>query len=311
MNKRSLFFCCIGLALLVLGGVSSAANGSVVVDRVVAVVNDDIITMSDLQREVQKQRETRDERLVLEDMIDRKLQMAEARKTGMDVTDKELDEAVNDVMRRNGMDRLQFERAVEKEGMTFDQYRSELREQMTMSRLINKYVRTGLSLDEKEMRTYYEKNLQLYAMPEEVRVRHLVVTVPAKATAAQAAAARDRAAELLDQLKKGGDFIALIRQHSGGPTASLDGDTGFLRREHLLPEIEDAVRGLKPGEYAGPVKSADGYHLVRLEETRTPVQPFEKVREEIARTLGEQKLENTYRAWLQTLRTESHIENRL
>lgn len=299
------------LCVLLLTGIRGAAGGSVVVDRVVAVVNDDIITLSDLQREAAKMHDQREERLVLEDMIDRKLQMTEAKRTGMDVGDRELEEALNDVARRNSMDRKQFEAALAKEGLTLEQYRSELREQMTMSRLINKYVRSGLAVEESEVRAFYDKNPQAYALPEEVRLRQLVVTVPEKATAAQAAAARDRASELLARARKGEDLVALIRQYSGGPTAALDGDAGFLQRSHLLPEIEEAVRGLKPGELAGPVKSDDGYHLVRVEEVRVPVKPYEKVRDEIARTLGDQKLENTYRAWLQTLRTDAHIENRL
>ena len=292
-------------------GGADAATGPVVVDRVVAVVNDDIITMSDLQREMQKHTDITDQRLVLEDMIDRKLQMIAAKRNGIDVTERELTDGIGDIMKRNNMAPEQFESALAKEGLTLEQYRVELREQMTLSRLFNKYVRAGLGVDDAEARAFYDKNAKQYSLPEEVKVRHLVVAVPEKASPAQVKAAQEQAAALLERIRKGEDFVLLIREHSGSPTAKQDGDLGFLQRGSALPELEEAAKNLKPGEFAGPVRCDDGFHIIRVEDIRTPVRPFEKVKEEITRTLFEQKMENTYRTFLQTLRTESHIENRL
>mgnify|MGYP001146178740 CR=1 FL=1 len=300
-----------GFAVLFLFAVPSAVSGSVVLDRVVAVVNDEIITLSDLQREMTKHREMSDEKVLLEEMIDRRLQMLAAKKNGMDVTDREVADAIGEIMKRNNMTRQQFEEALGREGLTYDQYRSELREQMTMSRLVNKYVRTGLVVEEAEARAYYDRNPERYSLPEEIRVRHLVLKLPEHATAAQIAAAREQAEGLLARLRKGEDFVTLIRKHSSGPTAGQDGDLGFLQRGHAIPEIDEAARNLKPGEYGGPLRTGDSLQIIRLEEIRTPRMPFEKVREDILRTLGEQKLENNYRAWLQTLRSDAHIENRL
>ncbi len=295
--------------LLTVG--AAAASGPVVVDRVVAVVNDEIITMSDLQREMQKRRDIADQRLLLEDMIDRKLQMVAAKRNGLEVADRELTEAINDIMKRNNMDNTQFESALSKEGLTLELYRIELREQMTMSRLFDKFVRTGLSVDEAEIKAYYDKNVKQFSLPEEVRVRLLVVTVSEKASPTQLTAAEEQAAALMARIRKGENFIGLIRENSGGPTAAQDGDLGFMQRDHVIPEIEEAAKNLKPGEYAGPVKGADGFYLIRVEEVRTPVKPFEKVKEEIQKLLYEQKMENAYRTFLQSLRSEAHIENRL
>jgi peptidyl-prolyl cis-trans isomerase SurA len=299
------------MTLCVSVGALGATTGPVVVDRVVAVVNDEIITMSDLQRESLKRPAGTDQRITLEDMIDRKLQMVAAKRNGMEVTDRELDDALADIMKRNNMDNKQFEEALAREGLTLEQYRSEFREQMTMSRLFNKFVRTGLSVDEKEVREYYDRNLGQFSLPEEIRVRLLVVTVPEKASSDQIIEARDKAAALMVRIGKGEDFIHLIRENSGSPTAAQDGDLGFLQREHVIPEIEEATRDLKPGQYAGPVKAADGFYIIRLEEIRTPVKPFEKVKEEIQKLLYEQKMEYTYRSFLQSLRSEAHIENKL
>jgi peptidyl-prolyl cis-trans isomerase SurA len=290
---------------------AGAVAGPVVVDRVVAVVNNEIITMSDLQREALKRPDITDQRLILESMIDRKLQMVAAKRNGMEVTDKELNEAIADIMKRNNMDSKQFEGALAREGLTIEQYRIEFQEQMTLSRLFSKFISSGISIDEKEIREQYDRNVAQYSLPEEIRARLLVVTVPAKASIGQIVEARQKAEDLMARIGKGEDFIRLIREHSGSPTAAQDGDLGFMQRGHAIPEIEEAAKDLKPGQYAGPLKADDGFYIIRVEETRTPVKPFEKVKDEIQKTLHEQKLENAYRAFHQTLRSEAHIENKL
>jgi peptidyl-prolyl cis-trans isomerase SurA len=259
-----------------------------------------------------KKRDTvRDDRLVLEDMIDRKLQMAAAKRAGVDVTDKELDDAVADIMKRNSMDTMQFSAALSKEGLTPEQYRDELREQITLSRLFNKFVRSSVNVDEAEALAFYQNNPKTFSLPEEIRVRRIFLAVPEQATPDQAAAIKEKALSVYARVQKGEDFIHLVREASQGETASQDGDLGFMRREDALPEIEEAARALKPGESSSPFRCAGGYNIIKLDEVRTPVKPFEKVKDEIMKTLYEQKLENTYRSWLQALRGDSHIENRL
>jgi len=301
------------VALLLSASQQGTAHGSVVVDRVVAIVNDEIITMSDLQREesLRKTNGKVDERLLLEDMIDRKLQMAAAKRAGMDVTDKELADALSDIMKRNSLDAGQFEAALIKDGITLDQYKTELREQMTLSRMFNKFVRSGIAVDEAEVHAYYERNLSSFTLPEEIRVRQMYFPIPEKATPSQIDAVRKQAQAVYERARKGEDFIRLVHENSPGGPRGEDGDLGFMQREHMLPEIEQATQTLKPGDIAGPLLCAGGFHIIRLEEVRTPVKPFEKVKDEITKTLYQQKMENSYRSWLQTLRSDSNIENRL
>lgn len=307
------FILCLILAIMAVfvTGRQSPAGASVTVDRVVAVVNGDIITMSDLQRESARAAGKIDDRLLLEDMINRKLQMTAAKRAGMDVTEKELNDAIEDILKRNTMDRQQFEAALAKEGLSLEQYRAELKEQITLSRVFNKYVRTGLAVDENELRSYYAKNPRAFQLPEEVRIRQILLRLPEGATPSQTEAVRNKANEAAARALKGEDFIALVREYSDTATAALEGDLGFMQRDHTLPEIEQAVAPLTPGGISGPVRSTIGFHIIRLEEVRSRLIPFEKVREEISATLFNQKLESTYRNWLQTLRSESTIENRL
>ncbi len=311
--KNAVLLSAASFILLLSYGFPATARGSVVVDRVVAVVNDEIITMSDLQREeaLRKSDTKLDERQLLEDMIDRKLEMAAAKRAGMDVTDKELSDALADIMKRNSMNTQQFEEALAKEGLTLEQYKTELREQMTMSRMIGKYVRSGVSVDEAEVRAYYDRNLKAYSQPEEVRLRQIYFPLSENATPAQTAAVKAKAEAVYERARKGEDYIKLVRENSQGTGSLEDGDLGFIERQHMIPEIEEAARALKPGEIAGPVLCAGGYHIIRMEEVRTPIKPFEKVKDEIMNALYQQKMENTYRSWLQTLRNDSNIENKL
>jgi len=291
----------------------STATASVVVDRVVAVVNNEIITLSDLQREaaLKKIAGKPDERMLLEDMIDRKLQMAAAKRAGMDVTDKELADAIADILKRNSFDEKQFEAALAKDGLTLEQYKVELREQMTLSRMFNKYIRAGIAVDEAEVRSYYDRNLKSYTLPEEIRLRQIFFPIPDNATSRENADVKEQAEQIFARARQGENFSRLVREFSQGATASQDGDLGFTQRESLLPEMEAAAQHLKPGDVSPPFTCAGGYNIVKLEEVRMPVRPYEKVKDEIMSMLYQQKVENTYRSWLQSLRSDSNIENRL
>jgi peptidyl-prolyl cis-trans isomerase SurA len=315
MIKKLIISSSVTLAILFSLSLQGTASGSVVVDRVVAVVNDEVITLSDLQREealYNKRNEIKqDSQYILEDMIDRKLQMAAAKRTGMDVTDKELSEAMDDVMKRNNMDTAKFSAAVGKEGLTLEQYKNELREQMTLSRLFNKFIRSGITIDEGEARSFYEKNIKAYTLPEEIRLRQIFIPVPGKANSEQAAAIKQKAQAVYERAKKGEDFEKLVGEVSKGVTAAQDGDLGYIQRDQVIPAIAAAIKSLKTGEVTKPFLSAGGYNIILLEEVRTPVKPYDKVREELMTMLYQQKMEHTYRSWLQTLRGESNIEKRL
>ncbi|MFA5072855.1 MAG: peptidylprolyl isomerase [Nitrospirota bacterium] len=302
------------LCLIFLFGQHGMATGSVVVDRVIAIVNDDVITLSDLQKEEALRKKTegkQDERTILEDMIDRKLQMVAAKKGGMDVTDKEVSDALTDIMKRNSMDAKHFEAALAKEGLTVDLYKEGLKEQMTLSRVFNKFVNAGIAINEAEARDFYKKNAKQYILAEEIRLRQIFLPIPQKATAKKVAAIKEKALELYERAKKGDDFTDLVKEASKGPSAAQEGDLGYMERDQLIKEIQEAVKNLKPGDITKPFLCSGGYTILLCEDVRTPVKPFEKVKDEITKKLYHQKMVSTYRSWLQSLRSSSHIENRL
>lgn len=310
--RKAAFSFIIVTGIYLLCSMQSTAIASVVVDRVVAVVNNEIITLSDLQREatLKKTEGKSAERMLLEDMIDRKLQMAAAKRAGMDVTDKELADAVNDILKRNSFDLNQFEAALAKDGLTLEQYKIELREQMTLSRMFNKYIRAGVAVDEAEVHSYYNRNIKLYTLPEEIRLRQIFFPIPDKPTAHETADVEEKAQQVYARAKNGENFTSLVREFSEGATESQDGDLGFTQRDSLLPEMESAAQPLKQGDISPPFRCAGGYNIIRLEEVRAIVRPYDTVKNEIMNMLYQQKVENNYRSWLQSLRSDSNIENR-
>lgn len=311
-DMKRLFKTTAALALLLLYGPSGIAYGSVVVDRVVAIVDDEVITMSDLQHEAAKSGvQNQDHRALLEEMINRKLQLAAAKRSGLDVTDKEADDAIEEIKRRNNKTTKELEAELAKEGMTIEQYRADLKEQMTLSRVFNKYVRSGIAFDEAEIRAYYDRNQKEFTLPEEIRLRQIVLRIPEGASQSQAAAIKERARIAAERALAGEDFISLVREFSDPDAARDNGDLGFMPWGHIHPDLARAAQSLGSGQVAGPIQTKIGYHIIKHEETRTPVKPFEQVKDEIANFIYKQKIENTYRSWLQDLRNESLIENRL
>ena len=215
MIKNIVLSSVILLIVLLVSSLQGVASGSVVVDRVVAVVNGEIITLSDLQREeaLNKKSERKlDERNILEDMIDRKLQIGAAKRAGMDVTEKELADAITDISKRNNMDAKQFEAALAKEGLTLDQYKIDLREQMTLSRMFNKYVRSTIAVDEAEARAFYHKNIKNYTLPEEIHVRQIFLPLQENAKPDKIATIEKKAQEVYLRAKQGEDFIHLVER---------------------------------------------------------------------------------------------------
>ena len=310
MNR--LFTTAAALALLLFHGPSGIAYGSIVIDRVVAIVDDEVITMSDLQHEAAKSGvQNQDQRVLLEEMINRKLQLAAAKRSGLDVTDKEVDDAIEEIKRRNNKTTKELEAELAKEGMTIEQYRLDLKEQMTLSRVFNKYVRSGIALDEAEIRAYYDRNQKEFTLPEEIRLRQIVLRIPVGASPSQAAAIKERARIAAERALGGEDFISLVREFSDPDAARDNGDLGFMQWDHIHPDLARAAQSLRPGRIAGPIQTKIGYHIIKLEEARTPVKPFEQVKDEITNFIYKQKIENSYRSWLQGLRKESLIENRL
>ena len=315
------------LSLAIAG--SAAGQTEAVIERIVAVVGDEIILLSGLNDRIKPlmaqlarvpdpamrtQRLKELQRQALDQIVDEKLIGQEARKLKLEVTDQELERAVADVMSKNSLTREQLEQALGREGKTLHAYKSAiLRPQLLRLKVLNVTVRSRVSVSDDELRAKYQQNLRELGVETKLRARHIFITVPDGASPAQEAARRQVAAKLLAQIKQGADFAALARQHSeDAVTREEGGDLGFFGRGTLPPDVEDVVFKMKPQQVRGPLRTSRGFHLIQLTDRQeSSARAYEEVREELRQQVYAEKLDKSTQAWLREVRKRTHIETKL
>jgi len=311
--------------LLAMVGVAEAR----VVERIVAVVNKQIVLLSELQQRIaplrhqlrriadpqlRRQRLAQLSRQALERMIDQKLIEQQARVLKLKVKDRELKLAIRDVMRKNNLTRAQLVEALRREGKTLTAYKKEiLAPELLRMKVLNIKVRPRISVKEDELKALYQKNLRALGVETKVRARHIFFALPAKPTAQQIARTRRRARALLAALKRGADFAKMAKKHSNDSvTRSEGGDLGFFSRGTLPAHVENAVFAMKKGQIGGPFRTDRGFHLIQVTGRKeSSARPYKDVRRELRAQLYSQKLEKATRAWLTEVRKRAYVEVRL
>lgn len=299
------------------------------IERIVAVINREIVLLSELlertasfeaQLEGAPPGPLRESRLAevrkqaLTQIIDEKLIAQEARKLKIEVQEDELDKAVQQVMHRNNLSEEQLAAALQQEGKSVSAYKQEiLRPQLMRLKVLNVQVRSRINVQDDEIKALYQQNLRSLGVETRVRARHIFIHLPDQADRAQRAARKERARELLRKLEAGADFGALAREHSEDSVTRDDGgDLGFFTRGTLPANVEDVVFALKKGEVRGPLLSERGYHIVQVTDREdSSARPYKEVREQLRDQLYNEKMEKATRTWLSDVRKRSFIDLRL
>jgi len=249
-------------------------------DRIVAVVNKEVITQFELNDRIeraQKELQRRGtssvgraelEHQVLERMIVEKVQLQFARDSGMRVDDLELDRTVNRVAEGNKLSLTEFRQRLEGDSIPFDKFRDELRNEILLSRLRDREVTSKLTVSEGEIDNLLLEQSEKKEAGAEYNVAHILIRVPEQATPPQVEARRARAEEVVKRLKEGTEFAQLAATYSDSPDALQGGVIGW-RAQQRLPELfVEALAGLKPGGVSGVFRSPAGFHVVKLLDTR-------------------------------------------
>lgn len=317
----------VGVAgLLLLAGSSARAE---VVDRVAAVVNQDIITLSEVEeraapelerlngeRDLKKRAEARQKLLlrVTNQLIGEKLMDKEIKELGLSATDREVDQAIDDVLRQNNLEsREQLEERIRAEGLTMKAYREVLGGQMSRMKLVQLKVSPRVKLSEADLRAEYAQYTKNERGDAEVRARHILLQLPKNASAEQVEATRKRAQAIVAEARRPGmDFEALARARSEGPSAADGGDLGFFRRGQMVPAFDRVVFGLKVGEVSEPVRTDFGWHVIKVEERRAvDVPKFEELKEQLAEKLRREKTEKFVEQYVAELRQNAIVQVKL
>jgi len=249
-------------------------------DRIVAIVNKEVITQFELndriarvQKEIQRRGTSSVDRAeiehqVLERIIVEKVQLQFARDSGMRVDDLELDRTVNRVAEGNKLSLTEFRQRLEGDSIPFDKFRDELRNEILLSRLRDREVTSKLTVSEGEIDNLILEQSEKKEVGTEYNVAHILIRVPEQATPPQVEARRARAEEVVKRLKDGTDFAQLAATYSDSPDALQGGVMGW-RSEQRLPELfVEALAGLKPGGASGVFRSPAGFHVIKLLDMR-------------------------------------------
>ncbi len=308
--------------LVVVFGYASVQAG--MADRIVAVVNKDVITLSELNAAfepfLQKMEATGatekvkadNKRILLNRMVDNLLIQQQAKKAGIVVKDEDVDGAINDLLKRRGLPKEELLRALEKDGTTLEDYRKGVRDQITRGRLIQREVKAKVAVSDEEIGTYYLKRREDYEGKETVRIRQILLLMPKGDDPAAREKLKANAEAIHRRLLAGESFELLAAQYSQGPGADSGGDVGFIEKGVVLPEIEEAAFGLRIDQISPVIESSSGFHIIQVIDRRGGgVRSIESVRDEIRDSLAQEKIEKKFEEWLDLLRQKSHIEIKL
>ncbi len=295
------------------------------VDRVVAVVNEDAITLSELNETLQPyarqisesayESEKKREMLysirkdVLNRMIDERLADQESKRLGVSVNETDVGQQIEQIKSEHLFTEEELEKALAVEGYTLEEYRMRIREQLLRVKLVNIEVKSKIAITEKDIRDYYEEYKESYQGQKKYHLRVILIRVTSSATSDERADARKRIESVKEKLQAGAAFDGLARQYSEDVTAKDGGDLGMFLLEELAPELRETVRSLSEQEVSPVLATPQGYQLLMLEELATsPGKSLKEARIEIQETLYQEIVEEKYKAWLAALRGRSYVK---
>jgi len=309
---------------LVLPPASPAAE---VVDRIIAYVNDDIITLSELNektaamlaarkqnpylRDQEQDMETL-RRQILDNLINDRLAAREITRLKISVTTAEVDNVLKSIMEDNHLTPEQFEVELRKEGQTVEDFRKRIQEDLERARLIDREVRSKTVITDAQVEAYYQAHREEFQAKVRRRLQSIFLPFGPEDTLDGQRQVYAVAEQIRDRLTRGADFAAMAKRYSRGPGAEAGGDLGFFNEGELDPVLEQAIENLKPGEISQIVHTGTGLHIIRVAEVQTVAErPMEEVRENIRRRLSQQEMNRKYAEWLKDLRDRSFVKIQL
>jgi peptidyl-prolyl cis-trans isomerase SurA len=321
MNRlRSL----IALAAILL--ITASTSWGEIVDRVVAVVNDDVITQYELDSTVElilkrneqsirpedRERITAEARkAVLDRLIEDLILRQEARRLGIVVREEELTATIQQALAKRNLSIDTLQEALIKDGTNYEKYREATRSDMIKSRILQREIRPRVSVTNEEIGAFYQEHRDEYEGKLRVRLLMIALPVPAGSDEAAQAAQRTKAESILKRIRAGEYFEALANENSMGQGRS-GGDIGYVEKGSMNPIIEEVAFNLKPGEVSGVIETPQGFYIIRALDKRGGGNlSLKATRAEIEEQLFIEKIEKKYMEWLAEKRQKAHIEIRL
>ena len=274
------------LALALLAGMLLSGPATAVqdLDRIVAVINDDVIMRSELAvkiRGVASQMEEQNiplpprnilEKQVLDRLIMTKLQIQMAQNTGIRVDDETLNRTISNIARENELNLNQFREILEQDGYGYENFRREIRDEILISRLQQRQVDNRVIVTDREIDNYLSNQEHQGETDIEFHIAHILVAIPEGASPRQVTRARDTAEQALSELQDGADFASMAATYSDGQQALDGGDLGWRKAGQVPTLFADFISDMEVGGLSGIIKSPSGYHIIKLLDKRSSEQ---------------------------------------
>jgi peptidyl-prolyl cis-trans isomerase SurA len=299
---------------------SITPNGTVVEDVIVRV-NDQNIDRSDyiraaqvLLEESQQKGMTAEElaqaqKDLLRDMIDQQLLLSRGKELDINV-DAEVIRELDGIRKEHNFDSMeQLEKAVRDSGISFEDFKSNIKNSVITQQVVNDEVGRKLILTAKEEQAYYDQHKQEFALPEQVRLSEILIPTSETPTDAEIAQAQAKANEVEAKLKAGSSFDELAKQYSGGPNADIGGDLGAFKRGALPKVLEDQTFPLKPGESTAPIRTRQGFVVLKVTEHQDAGIPaMSAIDEQLKEAIYREAIQPALRTYLTDLREKAYID---
>ncbi len=297
---------------------------AVVVNRIVAVVNDDVITLHELEKEsvpvtgrlqsmyegsALKTQIYNAKRQVLEGLIDRMLAKKEIDRLGIKVSDEEVNAAIDRIKQDNSLTQDELIDHLKKENSSLDELKKQIRQEIERARLLDKEVRARIIITDEQMKKYYEDNKDEFVGKNRVRLLNILIPVPPDVSGDQKNEQRGLAERLLNDIRSGASFENTAKKYSKGPNADKGGDMGFIAWKDLAPFLKEAIGDVKENGVSDIIETPYGFQIIKVAEKETSgAKPYEEVRDQIQKRMYNEQLNKRYQGWVEELRKKAYVK---
>lgn len=304
---------------------AGGTQGAEVVDRIVAVVNDDILTLYELNQALQpyaeniealgysaeRKRETlyQFRQKLMNELIDRKLTEQEVKRFNITVGEEEITSYIERVKESKSLTDESLRKGLAEQGLTMEAYRNEVRQHLQRTKLVNLEVSSKVVITREDVEAYYESHRDKYGGERQYYLWNLFVRIAQAASDSERAAARERLEAALRQIEQGRAFEELVKQADSRPEGVDGTDLGLFRLDELSPQLQQVVAALTAGGHSGILETDFGYQLVYLEKVvEQPAKAIEEVQSEIQDILFREFVDDKFEVWLDDLRKRSLVK---
>jgi peptidyl-prolyl cis-trans isomerase SurA len=311
-----------GIALLLICSIGLTSVSAQVVSRVAAVVNKEIISTHQLDQRLQEQLAKQQKQPspvqmgalrqeLLSRMIEESLVQQRIAALNLTVSEEEIETALMDVQKKNKLSRDDLEDAVQSQGLGFDDYRDNLRQQILRYKLIGEEVRSQIDVPERELVEYYRAHLDDYRLPPEVELSAISFPVSEKASEQERTQIRKMANEALTRLQQG-EALEEVSDSYNQTYGATGGSMGKFVYEELTPEFVEAINEVEDGTFTAPVEMGTAIHLLRVDDRLSEgLRQFDVVKFDIHQRILDQKTDARIKEWTKALKNKAFIDIRL